>query len=364
MRLTVLSVAYPLTEVGEDAVGGSEQILTILDRALTRAGHRSIVIAAEGSRIAGRLIPAPRANGNLDDSVRKSGRETHRRLIAETLSRYSVDVVHMHSLDFHQYLPHPGTPTVATLHLPPDWYPESIFRLKRENFYLNCVSNSQFRACPPSPFLSTIPNGIDVERLHRPVPKKNYALALGRVCPEKGYHLALKAAQSAGVDLLLAGEIFPYTHHREYFRKKIGPRLDTSRRFIGPVGFDKKVRLLNEARCLLITSLVAETSSLVAMEALAAGTPVIAFAAGALREIVDHGRTGYLVKNANEMADALAAVDNIDPDECRDAARKRFSSGVMTDRYMQLYRNMLSQQKLEPENDFVVGERGSWLMTW
>src|SRR5260370_39525888 len=143
MGHTVLSIAYPLTQVGPDAVGGSEQILTLLDEALTRARHRSLVIAAEGSLVSGTLIPGPAAKGHLDDHRRKWGQQVHRELIADTLERYSVDLVHMHSLDFHCYLPDPGTPTLATLHLPPDWYPSRIFQIEREHFYLNCVSSSQ-----------------------------------------------------------------------------------------------------------------------------------------------------------------------------------------------------------------------------
>ncbi len=364
MGLTVLSIAYPLTEVGEDAVGGSEQILTLLDGALTKAGHRSIVIAAEGSKVSGLLIPSPRARGKLHDSLRSWGQKVHCRLIRETLAQYPVDLIHMHSLDFHEYMPAPEVPVLATLHLPADWYPERIFRLERRDFYLNCVSASQRRACPPSPFLSVIPNGIDVGRLTSRLTKRGYALALGRICPEKGFHFALEAAKEASSDLLLAGEVFAYKSHQEYFHGEIAPRLDERRRFIGPVGFERKKHLLNEARCLLVTSSVAETSSLVAMEALAAGTPVIAFASGALPEVIEHGKTGYLVRNAREMADAIAAVDRLDPEECRATARRRFSADVMVERYFHLYRNMLSDRALEPEREFMTAGRSSWLTSW
>ena len=88
-------------------------------------------------------------------------------------------------------------------------------------------------------------------------------------CPEKGYHLALDAAHLAGMALLLAGEVFPYPEHQRYFHEEIGPRLDSTRRFIGPVGGQRKRGLLQRAQCLIVPSLVAETSSLVAMEALA-----------------------------------------------------------------------------------------------
>lgn len=346
MGHTVLSIAYPLTQVGPDAVGGSEQILTLLDEALTRAGHRSLVIAAEGSLVSGTLIAGPAANGHLDDQRRKWGQQIHRELIADTLERYSVDLVHMHSLDFHAYLPDPPVPVLATLHLPPDWYPESIFRHKRPHLHLNCVSSSQQRSCPPCSYLMPyIPNGVDVARFEKRAAKRDFALGLGRICPEKGFHFALRAARMARREMVLAGEVFPYAAHRDYFKKKIEPLIDHRRRYIGPVGFARKRQLLAQARCLLIPSTVAETSSLVAMESLSAGTPVVAFGSGALPEIIEHGRTGFLVKNQAEMAAAIGKAGDLDPEACRYAAHSRFSAGQMIGRYLAAYSQMIEKAK-------------------
>ena len=361
MGHTILSVAYPLTAVGPDAVGGSEQILTILDAALTRAGHRSIVIAAAGSQVSGTLVPSPEANGYLNDRLRRWGQQAHRELITETLERFSVDLVHMHSLDFHAYLPDSRTPVLATLHLPPDWYPRSIFRQKRPHFHLNCVSSSQQRSCPPSPsLLPHIPNGVDVRRFERKSAKRNYVLALGRICPEKGFHFALRAARMARRELILAGEVFPYAAHRRYFKSKIAPLIDNRRRYIGPVGFARKRQLLSEARCLLIPSTVAETSSLVAMEALAAGTPVVAFGSGALPEIIEHGRNGFLVSDVEEMAEAIERVGDLDPEACRYAARSRFSADHMIQRYLGVYGQIIEKAR-DPWVDR-RSSRVSWLV--
>jgi glycosyltransferase involved in cell wall biosynthesis len=345
MKRTILSVAYPRTDVGIDAVGGSEQILSILDRTLTAAGHRSIVIAAEGSRIAGTLIPSPRWAKRLDDSVRSWARQIHQQLIKKALARYSVDLVHMHSLDFHAYVPPDDVPVLATLHLPPDWYPRGVFRLNRKHFRMNCVSWSQHQCCPRSPhLLQPIPNGVDVDRLDARIAKGNFALAMGRICPEKGFHMALDAARKAGIELLLAGRVFPYESHRKYFNEEIVPRLDTRRRFIGPLRFRRKRQLLAEAKCLIIPSTVAETSSLVAMESLACGTPVIAFPSGALPEIVEHGRTGYLVSNVRQMARSLLRVDELDPEACRRVAQSRFSSSMRAAKYMDLYDRLIGKK--------------------
>src|SRR5438067_1111438 len=119
MRLTILNVAYPLAPVGPDAVGGAEQILSKLDQALTRAGHHSLVIACEGSKVAGTLVPVPANRGALTESTRQYAHEQHRRAIQETLERWRVDVIHAHGVDFDRYLPPSGVPMLVTLHLPP-----------------------------------------------------------------------------------------------------------------------------------------------------------------------------------------------------------------------------------------------------
>lgn len=342
MRLSVLSVAYPLAAVGPDAPGGSEQILTLLDRALVRNGHRSVAIACEGSVTEGRLLATPRAVGELNGEVHKRAHAHYARAIRDALATWDFDLIHMHGLDFHAYLPPPGVPVLVTLHLPPDWYPGWVFRLARPETWLQCVSASQQAHCPPSKsLLPFIPNGVPLERLRTSVRRRSYALALGRICPEKGYHLALDAAVRARVPLALAGELFRYREHEEYFASEILPRLENgTRRFIGPVGTARKRRLLAGARCLLVPSLVEETSSLVAMEALACGTPVIAFPAGALGEIVEHGRTGFLVADEREMAEAIGRAGEIDPEECRRVARERFSAEYMVARYLERYQRL------------------------
>jgi len=341
VSLTVLSVGYPLAPVGPDAVGGSEQVLTHLDRTLVSAGHRSIVIACEGSALVGEHVPVPRVRGPIDDLAVQRARERHREAILRVLAREHIDLIHFHSLDFHAYLPPPGPPALATLHLPVDWYPPEALRPDRPDTWLHCVSQSQHGSGAPNPFfLPPIENGVAVNSAAPSHAKRGFALMLSRICPEKGVHHAIEAAKDAGVPLLIGGEVFPYEIHQRYFEDEVRPRLDRWRRFLGPVGLARKRRLLAAARCVLIPSLVAETSSLVAREALAAGTPVIAFRNGALIETIEHGRTGFLVTDAGEMAQAIREVGAIDSAVCRAAALERFSLDRMTSAYLAVYQTL------------------------
>jgi glycosyltransferase involved in cell wall biosynthesis len=321
-------------------VGGAEQVLSALDEALAAAGHRSVVVACQGSSIAGELVPTPAApSGTIGDAERRGAQAATRKAMEDVLRREAVDVVHMHGLDFAACLPPPGPPVLATLHLPPSWYPREAFMPSRPDTWLQCVSMAQHASCPRGPgLLLPIANGVDVESLSGAAhAKRGFALMLARICPEKGVHLALEAAHAADVSLLIGGEVFPYPEHEAYFAELVQPRLDHRRRFLGPLGFARKRRLLTAARCLLVPSLAPETSSLVAMEALACGTPVIAFRAGALTEIVEHERTGFLVRDAGDMAAAIGRAETIDPVACRAAARTRFSRARMADAYLARY---------------------------
>src|SRR4051812_38722816 len=124
MTLRILSVAYPFAPTGPDAVGGAEQVLSHVDRALVQSGHESIVIACEGSEAAGRLVTVPRTDEIVTESVRNRVYAAVRQRMAEVLAAHSIDVVHMHGIDFYEYLPAPGVAVLATLHLPPSWYPK------------------------------------------------------------------------------------------------------------------------------------------------------------------------------------------------------------------------------------------------
>lgn len=345
MPLTVVQVAFPLAEVRPDAAGGAEQIISLLDRELVRRGHRSIVIACDGSSVAGELVRTPRPAVPFTGAVLARAWHHHRRALVEVLSQTTADIVHVHGHDFDRYLPPPGVPVLATLHLPPELALSDPVRVGRPDTWHHGVSWTQHARLSPHPqLLPPIENGVAVDELRRRVARRRFALVFGRICPEKGFHLAIAAARRSGSALLIGGTVFSYIEHRRYFENELVPQLDSARRYVGPLSMLRRRRLLNSARCVLVPSLVAETSSLVAMEALACGTPVVARRVGALPEIVEHGVTGLLADSVDEMAGALDAIEDIDPERCHQAARARFTATRTAAAYFERYEWMLAHR--------------------
>lgn len=338
MRLTVLQVSFPLATVGPDAVGGAEQVLHQLDRALVRAGHRSLVLAPVGSRPAGELVPLPPVGAVLDGASWARAHRAVRRRLAEVLARRSIDVVHLHGVDFDRYLPPPGPPALVTLHLPAEAYRPEALRPARPDTFLHCVSASQRRRLPPGvALLEDLENGVDLSRFRPGRRARGYTLALGRICAPKGTDRALDAAARAGVPLLLAGAVHPFPEHLRFFEEAVRPRLGPRARYLGPVGGARKRRLLAGARCVVVASRAAETCSLAALEALASGTPVVAAGTGALPDVIRDGVTGFLGETVEELAEGMRRAGSLDRAGCRREAEVRFPLERTLGRYLALY---------------------------
>ena len=357
-RLTVLSVAYPLAPVGPDSVGGAEQILSRIDQALVAAGHKSLVVACVGSHTFGELISTGATGDSLTDDVQQRAQARALDAIQRLLRECPVDLIHMHGVDFHRYIPKTELPVVATLHLPPSWYPQEIFQ-PNSNLLLHCVSAAQRRACPANAkLLPDIPNGVPIPT--GPLEEKDhFALSMGRICPEKGFHLAAAAARVAGIPFVLAGEVFGYKAHQEYFDRELQPLVrGEDARFIGRVGGEEKRRLLARAKYLLVPSLVPETSCLVALEAMAEGTPVIAFPVGALAELIQDEKNGFLVHDIAGMADAISRAEQISGIGCRHYVAENFSVYDMTARYLEMYSRIVQPKLRGYETEVQASEKG------
>jgi len=208
---------------------------------------------------------------------------------------------------------------------------------------LNCVSQHQ-AAGANGCRLRSIPNGVEVSWYQTVSRPREHLLFVARICPEKGADIALRVAHQLDLPLLVAGPVHPFRAHQEYFTDCVKPLLDRKRRYLGPIGLAQKIELLAGARAVLIPSLAPETSSLVAMEAAGAGTPVVAYRSGALAEVVVDGETGFIVESEQQMAEAVLHASGISADVCRTHARERFDADRMAAQYVELYRRIIQKR--------------------
>lgn len=338
-QMRVLNVAYPLLPVDPGSGGGAEQILYLLDRGMAERHIESLVIAAESSRVSGKLWPTPLACDEITETKRSEAHKIHRCTIEKVLRSQQVDVIHFHGLDFGAYVPKTSVAKVVTLHLPIAWYDSAS--LDDPDIHFVAVSETQAASAGHKRVSRVVRNGIDVTE-HMPADGERTGLLwLGRVCPEKGTHIALEVARRADLPLVVAGPVHPFAFHRDYFRREVEPLLDNKRVYVGPVGLGDKAKLLRSARALLIPSLAPETSSLVAMEAASSGTPTVAFRSGALPEVVQDEVTGFIADDLERMVEAVERIGDISPVRCREYAVENFSSERMVDDYVSLYRDLL-----------------------
>ena len=346
--LRILYIGYPLLPVSEASAGGAEQMLRVTERQMARRGHSTVVAACDGSQVAGELLPTGAAPEQPDCLSQRDAE--HNARILQFLARRQrahprFQLIHDMSGTFWPQAAVLTLPVLVTLHLPRAFYPAKMFENIPPNVSFNCVSQSQLRSYSDLPRqLGVVRNGIELERFRFSTGKRSYLLWLGRFCEEKGAHLAIQAAGLAGVPVLLAGQIYPFSYHQQYFLREIAPHLGDGRsrvRLAEAPALAQKVQFLSHARALLIPSLADETSSLVAMEAAACGTPVIAFRRGALPEVVRDGVTGFLVNTVEEMAHAVARLKKIQPANCRRHAEQNFSAVSMAYDYERLYRQVV-----------------------
>ncbi|MBV8205565.1 MAG: glycosyltransferase family 4 protein [Acidobacteria bacterium] len=352
MMLRILFNSYPLLPVSQDSAGGAEQMLWTLERELCRRGHRTAVAAPLGSKVSGELIPTGIPS---DEADRLEQRGAEHRAVALGAIRQArergtpFDLIHDESgMFWRNSAAQIVEPMLATLHLPLPFYGMEAFENPAPKLSFNFVSASQRLAfCSRLPALAgaqVVANGIAVEDFPFRRIKGDYLLWLGRICEEKGAHVAIRVAGSAGLPLILAGRVYPFGSHRQYLRERIAPSLGDNVRLFDSPDFETKCRLLSGARALLLPVRDEETSSLVAMEAMACGTPVIAFRRGALGEIVAEGETGFVVENEAEMLQAVRRAGGIAAADCRRRAEEQFTAQRMATQYEHVYAQMLNRK--------------------
>ncbi len=225
------------------------------------------------------------------------------------------------------------TPVLTTIHgfSSPQIMP--VYEKYRHGYFVS-ISNSD--RAPGLNYLATVYNGIDLSLYPFQERAGDSLVFLGRIHPDKGVHLAIEVARLSGLPLLIAGIIQDGT----YFREQVEPHLTDTIRYLGPVDVAGKNDLFARALALLHMNTIPERFGLVLVEANAAGVPVIAMDLGSCREVIDDGRTGFLVNTAGDAAHALRRLGELDRTACRQRVQERFSIDTMVAGYEQVYQQI------------------------
>lgn len=351
-RLKVLQLAPIWETVPPPAYGGTETVVHCLTEELVRRGVEVTLCASGDSSTAAELRSfyprSLRSAGLTGEALQYSLMH----MVLSIKEARGYDIIHNHNgppSELGMALSHLiDTPMLTTLHN--NLAPESQYIWEGYRGWYNTISRAQYQSSPCLPracFAGIVHNGIDVDSFPFQAEKSDYALFIGRLGPEKGPHIAIEAAQRAGVRLLMAGKV-DTREERDYFDAKIRPRIDgSSVEFLGEADGVLKRELYRNARCLLAPIQWEEPFGLVMIEAMACGTPPIACARGAAPELIEHGVSGLLADTVEEMAQAIADSTRINPYACRQHAEECFSPGALAGRYIDLYERILAVERGE-----------------
>jgi glycosyltransferase involved in cell wall biosynthesis len=333
MRIAQFAPLYE--SVPPKLYGGTERVVSYLTEELVRMGHDVTLFASGDSKTSARLVPAcDRALWRDPDC-----RETlphHVRLMEMAFSQSArFDVIHFHCDYLHfPFVRYHRTPGVTTVHGMLRTHDlESLFQANSD-VPLVSISDDQRRPFPAANWQATIYHGLP-RNLHtfRAHPE-DYLLFIGRVSPQKRLDRAIEIALRSGRRLKVAAKV--YDEDRAYHETVIEPLLRESRsqvEFLGEVGGRYKDKLIGNATALIFPIDWPEPFGLVMIEALACGTPVIAWPHGSVPEVIEPGRTGYVVETIGEAVDAVAKVGQLSRASCRQAFEKRFDAAHMAHQY-------------------------------
>jgi glycosyltransferase involved in cell wall biosynthesis len=249
------------------------------------------------------------------------------------------DLIHSH-YDFMalSYTRLVKTPVLTTIHGFSSSRIMPVYQKYRDGYFVS-VSNSD--RGPGLNYLATVYNGIDLSLYPLLKVAGDSLVFLGRIHPDKGVHLAIEVARLSGLPLVIAGII----QDPAYFREHVEPHLGETIRYIGPVDVPGKKALFARARALLHLNTIPERFGLVLAEANAAGVPVVAMDLGSCREVIEDGRTGFLVHSASEAVQRLRDLPEIDRSLCRQRVQQCFSIEAMVESYERVYQTIFDREE-------------------
>jgi len=347
--MKILQLAPVWETVPPPRYGGTETVISVLTEELVRQGHDVVLCASGDSMTSARLfslVPESlRVAGLTSDPVQYAAMH-----VAASMSLANeFDLVHNHNGP-------PGdlgmagsamteTPMLTTLHNMPA--EDTHFIWDHYQGWYNTISDQQTSVIDPLPkarFAGRVHNGIAVDSFPFQAQKQDYAFFMARMSPEKAPHLAIEAALAAGTRIVLAGKVST-KEESEYFEAMVRPLLRLPGvEFVGEADGAHKRELYANARVQLVPLLWEEPFGLVMIEAMACGTPVIAFNRGAASELVISGSTGVLVEDVAGMARAIDSISSIDPHECRAHVAAQFSAQALAQKYLAVYEMILGEE--------------------
>lgn len=319
--------------------GPWERVVSLLCEGLVERGVDVTLFATGDSQTKARLVYVCKTPYEEDKSINPKVWEClHIARLFE--NAHEFDLIHNH-FDFLplSYSRLVKTPLVTTIHgfSSPTILP--VYREYADRSYYVSISNAD--RDPSLPYIATVYHGIDVESFTFAPKTGNYLLYFGRIHNDKGTAEAIEIAKRFGMRLIIAGIIQDQT----YFEEKVAPHLDNNMvSYIGPVGPDRRSELLGGAYALIHPINFAEPFGLSVVEAMACGTPVVAFSKGSMPEIVKHGITGFLVNSIEEAVEALRSIPVINRNDCRQWVEERFSRDRMVDDYLAVYQEVLKRE--------------------
>ena len=331
--------------------GGTERIVAYLCDALVEMGHDVTLFASAEARTRAKLVPMRDKAIRLDSFPLKSDLAAHLTMLDEVRRRSdSFDVLHFH-IDLIQFpmFEDIAERTVTTLHGRLDMKDLPAIYARWPTFPLVSISNNQRRPLPHANWAATVQHGIPMRNFRfSPAPNGHYLAFLGRVSQEKGPERAIALARAAGVPLRIAAKVD--ASDAAYFHKKIEPLLsDPLVEFVGEIGEEDKSDFLGNALALLFPIDWPEPFGIVLIEAMACGTPVVAWNRGAVPEIVDDGVTGFVVDSFDEALDAIGRLKSLNRMRVRHVCERRFSAHTMAKRYLDVYARLAGGAACEDE---------------
>jgi len=370
--LQIATIGLPVTP--DLMYGGTERVISYLDQVYTEWNHESVVAAPGDSRVRGKLIETiPRSAWSTEkkgDSERKIKRSKeleakhYKKCIEALLENPDIDIVHDHpgsglisSREFQDVISKLEIPILQTLHGPFFERHKSKYELwqrtarEYKRVFFNAISNSQKREFEENGFEieDVIYHGIPTGKF---IPsngkKEDYLFSIGRISPEKSQHLAIEVAKRTGRPLIIAGEV--HSVNESYWREMVEPHIDGKQiRFVGPKTDKEKIPLYQNAAAYLFPIQWSEPFGLVMIEAMACGTPVIAYDQGSVPEVIKDGETGFIIPKTNNkeidleaMVEAVNNIGSINSEDCRNHVVENFSIENEARNYLSLYERLIN----------------------